>query len=92
MSSHRITSVDDLIEALGGDTVVASEFDISQPAVAAWKIRKDIPGGWHLRLWAWAKREGLTVDPKVFGLTKREANDLFGSQNHNGQSAEERAA
>lgn len=74
----QITTIEDLIDALGGDTVVASEFGISQPAVNQWKARGEIPGGWHLRIWAWAKRLRLSVDPVVFGLSDREAEDLFG--------------
>lgn len=87
-----ITTIADLIDALGGDTTVAGEFGISQPAVAAWKARGEIPGGWHLRIWAWAKRERLKVDPCVFGLTRKEADDLFGSDRPKKRAAYQPAA
>lgn len=69
-----ITSIDELIEALGGDTAVASELGISQPAVANWKVRGEIPGGWHMRLFARVTARGMTMDTcSVFGLPEAEA-------------------
>jgi hypothetical protein len=75
--SYEITSIDDLIAALGGDTEVADWLGISQPAVGMWKSRGHIGSGWHLRLLAECRRRGLTVDPQVFGLHERDVGDLF---------------
>jgi hypothetical protein len=73
-----LSTIDDLIEALGGDTSVADWLGISQPAVANWKARKEIPPGWHLRILARLKAERMTADPSIFGLTEQEARELFG--------------
>ena len=70
---YDITTIEDLISALGGDTVVAAWLDISQPAVANWKVRGEIPGGWHMRLFARVVGMGMTIDPAVFGLTPSES-------------------
>jgi hypothetical protein len=71
---YDIKSIDALIDALGGDTALASELGVSQPAVANWKARGEIPGGWHMRLMAKLVARGLTVDTlAVFGLPDAEA-------------------
>lgn len=71
---YDIKTIDDLVEALGGDTAVAAELNISQPAVANWKARKEIPGGWHMRLMAKLVARGLTVDTlSVFNLPDADA-------------------
>jgi len=70
---YDITSIEGLIAALGGDTAVAAWLGVSQPAVANWKARGDIPGGWHMRLFARVVQMGMTIDPAVFGLTPSEA-------------------
>lgn len=71
---YDITTIDGLIAALGGDTAVANDLGISQPAVANWKVRQEIPGGWHMRLYARLVAKGLTVDTvSLFGLDHIEA-------------------
>lgn len=76
---HRISTVDDVVEALGGDTQVAAWLSISQPAVANWKIRGEIPGGWHLRIYARLLADGFDCDPAVFGLSQEDADALSNS-------------
>jgi hypothetical protein len=71
---YDIETIDGLISALGGDTAVANDLGISQPAVANWKVRGEIPGGWHMRLFAKVIELELAMDLQaVFGLTKAEA-------------------
>lgn len=65
---HDIQTIHQLIDCLGGDTAVANWLGISQPAVANWKVRGEIPPGWHIRLLARVVSMDLTVDPVVFGL------------------------
>lgn len=76
---QQIETVEEVVDALGGDTKVADWLGISQPAVAAWKSRESIPGGWHLRIYARLLTMGLECDPKVFGLTVDEASILRNS-------------
>lgn len=66
--SYDVNSIGELVWAFGGDTEVARWLGITQPAVANWKVRSQIPPGWHLRLWARAKREGRSVNPAIFGF------------------------
>lgn len=73
---YDITSIEDLINLLGGDTVLGEHLGISQPAVANWKVRGQIGSGWHLRLYAEVRRRGMTIDPNVFGLSEWEAEGL----------------
>lgn len=74
---YDINSIDQLIEALGGPSELGQEFDISQEAVSNWIARNNIPGGWHVQLYAMAGRKGLTVAPKVFRLTEKQVEGLF---------------
>jgi hypothetical protein len=76
---QHVETVEDVVDALGGDTQVAAWLGISQPAVAAWKSREAIPGGWHLRIYARLLAMGIECDPKVFGLTADEASVLQNS-------------
>jgi len=73
----HIGTIAELVEFFGGDTALAAMLDISQSAVAHWKLRKQIAAGWHLRLLAEISRRGATVDPEVFGLSEDEAIGLF---------------
>lgn len=77
MSMYDIDTIDDLIDRLGGDTAVADWLDISQPAVANWKVRKTIGAGWHLRIYARVRELNLSINPSVFGLTEHEARGLL---------------
>lgn len=65
----HIRTIAELIEFFGGDTALASRLDITQSAVAHWKIRQQIAAGWHLRLLMELRQRGATVDPHVFGMT-----------------------
>lgn len=67
---YDINTIHELVDDLGGDTVVARWLGISQPAVAAWKVRQQIPPGWHIRLYAETARRGRSVNPAVFGLSE----------------------
>lgn len=78
--SENIRTIEQLVDALGGEKVVAETFGISQPAVANWKLRGQIAAGWHLRLLAMARGRKLRVDPCVFGLKPEDAKQLFGAR------------
>ena len=78
MPMNEISTIEDLVDALGGDTAVARWLNISQPAVANWKTRQDIPPGWHLRIFARLRSEHRHVDPALFGMTREEARSLCG--------------
>ena len=66
--TYDITSVEGLIAALGGNTVIGEWLGITPEAVANWKARNHIPPGWHIKLAAAIRRKGKTIDPAVFGL------------------------
>lgn len=74
----HISSIHELVDFFGGDTALADRLDISQSAVAHWKIRGRIAAGWHLRLLAEVRARGATVCPSVFGLTDPQLEGLFG--------------
>lgn len=66
---NMLDTIEAVIDALGGDTAVAKWLDISQPAVANWKVRGHIPRGWHYRLVLRLQRMGYAIAPEVLGLT-----------------------
>jgi hypothetical protein len=69
---YDINTIGELVDAFGGDTQMAGSLNLSQPAVANWKLYGKIPGRWHLRLFLAIKRRGLSVDPTLFDLTAEE--------------------
>ena len=62
-----IISVDHLVDALGGPTKVGEWLGINQSAVSMWKIRGEIPPGWHLRIYLEAEARGFSLSERVFG-------------------------
>ena len=68
MAKRILKSVGEVIDALGGPTVVGERFNIGQNAVSNWKLRREIPPGWHLRIYLSVRQNGVDVDPRVFGL------------------------
>lgn len=66
--SHSISTIDDLITALGGPSAIGDWLGITQEAVSNWKARQYIPPGWHLKLLLAATRKGLDVEPALFDL------------------------
>ena len=71
---HDIETIEDLIAELGGPTVIAEWLGISQEAVSNWKIRQNIPPGWHWKLAGAVYRKGQTINTKgVFGVDPEDA-------------------
>lgn len=77
MRTYDVNSIEQLVEVLGGPTVLGEEFGITQEAVSNWGTRVNIPGSWHLQLLAMVSRKRLTVNPKVFNLTEKQMEGLF---------------
>ncbi len=77
---YDINTIEELINALGGNTILAAELHVAQPAVANWKVRGQIPTGWHMRLYALLAKQGLTLNPEVFGMTEDEFGPLAASR------------
>lgn len=88
---YDITSIETLVKSLGGPNELGDAFGISQEAVSNWSVRGNIPGGWHVQLYALAGRKGLTIDPKVFNLTEKDVEGLFPTRRPK-RRAEARAA
>jgi hypothetical protein len=74
--SNIITSIEALVDELGGNTVLGCALGITPEAVANWKARGSIPTGWHWRLLAMARKRGKHVAPSVFGIDDDVAADL----------------
>ncbi len=74
---YDIMTIEQLIEVLGGPGILGRKFGISQEAVSNWVSRGNIPGGWHVQLYAMAARDGLTIDPAIFKLTEDDVAGLF---------------
>lgn len=68
MKHDTIRTVDDLIDAFGGNSILAEWLGIGDTAVSNWRDRKSIPSGWHLRLYLEAEARGLSIDPRLFGM------------------------
>ena len=67
--SDSLTTIDELIEALGGTSVVSSWLGVGSSAVSNWRARNELPGGWHLRIYLEAVKRGLSIDPQLFGMS-----------------------
>lgn len=74
---YDIQTIEKLVEVLGGPVLLGRKFGISQEAVSNWGSRGNIPGGWHVQLYAMAARKGLTIDPAIFKLTEEDVAGLF---------------
>lgn len=74
---RTIRTVDDVVDALGGDTVIARWLKITPAGVNHWKTRQEIPGGWHMRVYARLLERGFECDPTVFGLPREDADILI---------------
>lgn len=72
-----IRTVDEVVDALGGDTEIARWLKITPAGVNHWKTRKEIPGGWHMRVYVRLLDEGFDCDPTVFGLSREDADILI---------------
>ncbi len=64
----QITTIKDLVNAMGGAKAVADQYHVSTSAVYMAIHRDSIPHRWRLPLHTEAKRKRLAVDPKLFGL------------------------
>ena len=67
MKRDTLRTVDDVIDAFGGNTVVAEWLGIGAGEVCNWRERRSIPPGWHLRFYLEAQSLGYRTDPRLFG-------------------------
>lgn len=84
--------ISELIDALGGPTELACWVGLGRTAVVNWRMRGEIPPGWHLRLVAEARRRHITIDPQVFGLSDKDADALGPVLNYPKRKAAKAAA
>jgi len=68
-----INTIDDLIEAFGGASELGRQLGITQEAISMWRVRGEIPPGWHYKLFVEGRLVGLDVDPSVFGYEAESA-------------------
>lgn len=68
MKRNVLQTVDEVIDAFGGNSVLASWLGIGDSAVSNWRDRQSIPPGWHLRLYLEAQSRGIEINPKLFGM------------------------
>lgn len=70
MTDH-LTSVNAVIDALGGTTVVASLFGFRRPTpVSNWRVRGSFPSDKYLVMQAELNRRGLTAPPWLWGMAE----------------------
>lgn len=72
----QISTISELIDALGGPSELGAFLGITQEAVSNWKARGAIPPGWHARLILEARKRSIIVDGSVFGLVGDPAAEL----------------
>src|SRR5262245_19914369 len=68
-----ITTVADLVRALGGTAKAAKWAGVKPAAISQWLRRGFVPPGWHLRLLIELKRREFQIDPTLFGVSDKEA-------------------
>lgn len=68
MKRETLRTLDDIVSAFGGDEAVASWLGIRPHAISMWRMRGQIPPGWHLRFWLASEELGYRIDRGLFGL------------------------
>ena len=63
-----ISSIAELVEALGGREALAGDCMVRAETVAAWERAGLVPTGWHHRFALKAKRLGYTLADDLFGI------------------------
>lgn len=63
-----ITSVEQMIDALGGTSAAADLVGIDKRVVSNWKARGRVPAGYFFALTDALGAEGKEVDPAIFGM------------------------
>jgi hypothetical protein len=68
-----LTSIDDVIVALGGIPSAAERLGVLPTAIHNWKVRGKLPTAKFLVITAALKECGKKVSPSVFGFTEENA-------------------
>ena len=63
-----LTSVDELIKAVGGNAAAASMVGVKPAAVSNWKARGAIPAEHFMIFAGFFAGDGRTFDPSLFGF------------------------
>lgn len=63
---RTLRTVDEVIDAFGGNEVVGEWLGVGRTAVCNWRSR-GFPTGVQLRIWLQAQELGYRIDLKVFG-------------------------
>lgn len=63
-----LTSVDDVVDALGGTVKVAALAEVGKSAISTWRARGAIPAEYFLRVSAALRDLGKRASPGVFKL------------------------
>ena len=66
-ASKVINNIEDLYVQFGGPTKLAKTIGHTQTGVSMWRADKKIPQRWHYILDREARRQGLLINPKLFG-------------------------
>lgn len=69
---RTLRTVDDVIKWLGGPTRAATWLGCTDQNIFYWRRKKMLPTGYHLLLVVRARREGVAIDPSVFGIVNKE--------------------
>lgn len=75
--SYDITSIGQLVDALGGPTKLGRDHGVTASNIANWSLRGYIPPAWHLRLYLELRKRNLTADPDLFEMTPEQARLAF---------------
>lgn len=68
LSGEMLKSVDEIVEAVGGNAAAASLAGVGTPAVSNWKARGQIPAEQYFVFLEALKPVGKDLDPAVFGF------------------------
>jgi len=67
---RTLTTVKEIVAALGGTARTAEWAGVGMSAVSNWLADEDIPAGWHYRLHLELEARGFSIDPAAFGIRK----------------------
>lgn len=78
MTKH-ITTIPAMLEGLGGAEKVAQVLGTTAADVRSWAKKRNVPPGWHLRLFLWGRHCRLDIANCVFGLPENYPAGIMGN-------------
>ena len=71
-----LKTVEEIVEAVGGNLAAAALAGVSAPAISNWKARRQIPADQYLVFTEALNRAGKQADPAVFSFATDQSDEM----------------